>query len=544
MIPFEPNSRADANARTTNVCIWTLKLSEEAATDRIAHYLAPLLGAGDMVTLTGGLGAGKTAFARFLIRALTQDPQLEVPSPTFTLVQTYDIPHKTLKSSQEAYAVPLTIQHLDLFRLEGPSDLHALDFEETIDHAITLVEWPERIARILPPDRLDVMLRLLPGTKKEERLLTLTGYGLWRERLRRAQDIHRLLHSAGWSQAKREHVQGDASSRAYERLFKPDGQSAILMISPPRPDGPPIRRGKSYSTIAKLAENVEAFVALARGLRQHGLSAPDILYADLDAGLLLIEDFGTQNILVNSAPDAERYLASIDAIAHLHAKPVTNTLPVTHERNYVVPPFDMEAMLIEVELILDWYLPHIAGSLISAASRAEFLNMWSQALETVVRGEATWVLRDYHSPNIMWIPERAGVRRVGILDFQDAVMGHPAYDVASIAQDARVNVSLELELKLLTRYGALRRSLQPDFDVSSFARAYALLGAQRATKILGIFARLDKRDAKPQYLKHIPRVEAYLKRNLDHPALSAIKAWYITQIPHLYAPKNTTQPPR
>jgi N-acetylmuramate 1-kinase len=516
-------------ALSQNTSVWTLKLGDEAATRHMANYLSPLLGAGDMVTLTGGLGVGKTAFARHLIRAVMQDMELEVPSPTFTLVQTYEVP--VPKGSK---APPLAIQHMDLFRLKGAEDVLSLDFEETVDHALTLMEWPERASSLLPPSRLDVMLRLLPSAKNDERLLTLTGHGAWAERLRRAQDIHRLLHAAGWADARRTHLQGDASSRAYERLYKADGSTAILMISPPRADGPPIRRGKSYSTIAKLAENVDAFVALARGLRQVGLSAPEILFADLEAGLLLIEDFGDQNVLTQGVPEAERYLASVDALAHLHTKPVSNTLPVTHERNHTVPSFDPEALLIEAELLLDWYMPHILGNLVSAAARAEFLSLWVKALEPVVSAPATWVLRDYHSPNLMWIPDRAGVRRVGILDFQDAVMGHPAYDVVSLAQDARVTVSLELELKLLTRYGALRRAAQADFDVSGFARAYALLGAQRSTKIMGIFARLDKRDRKPQYLKHMPRVEAYLRRNLEHPALAPLKKWYLDQMPKLF----------
>jgi N-acetylmuramate 1-kinase len=517
-------------ASSTDTSVWTLKLNDEAATRHMATYLSALLGAGDMVTLTGGLGVGKTAFARHVIRAVMQDPELEVPSPTFTLVQTYEAYGLKGRPAKE----PLPIQHMDLFRLQGPEDVLSLDFEETVDHALTLMEWPERAQSLLPANRLDVMLRLLPGTKGEERLLTLTGHGAWRERLRLAQDVHRLLQSAGWSDATRTHIQGDASSRAYERLHRADGSTAILMISPPRPDGPAIRRGRSYSAIAKLAENVNAFVAMARGLRQMGLSAPEILFADLEAGLLLIEDFGTENVLVDGVPDANRYIASVEALAHLHSKSVSNSLPLTHEHNYTVPPFDLEALQIEAELLLDWYMPHIMGSLVSAAARAEFLNLWTQSLEPVIHSPSTWVLRDYHSPNLMWIPERSGVRRVGILDFQDAVMGHPAYDVVSLAQDARVTVSLELELKLLTRYGALRRSTQPDFDVSGFARAYALLGAQRATKIMGIFARLDKRDRKPQYLKHMPRVEAYLRRNLDHPALAPLKTWYMDQMPKLF----------
>jgi len=143
-----------------------------------------------------------------------------------------------------------------------------------------------------------------------------------------------------------------------------------------------------------------------------------------------------------------------------------------------------------------------------------------------VLGPGTWTLRDYHSPNLMWLAEREGTRRIGLLDFQDCVIGHPAYDVASLAQDARVDVPEGLELRLLGQYARARAAADPGFDMGAFAAAYATLGAQRATKLLGIFARLDKRDGKPQYLAHLPRIERYLARCLAHPALSDLKLWY------------------
>jgi hypothetical protein len=142
-------------------------------------------------------------------------------------------------------------------------------------------------------------------------------------------------------------------------------------------------------------------------------------------------------------------------------------------------------------------------------------------------------LRDYHSPNLLWLPAREGLARVGLLDFQDAVLGPPAYDVASLLQDARVDVSADLELRLLGHYAKARKAADPDFDVGAFAGSYAIMGAQRATKVLGIFARLDKRDRKPQYLRHVPRVEAYLTRNLRHPALASLKVWYDAHLPRL-----------
>ncbi len=145
-------------------------------------------------------------------------------------------------------------------------------------------------------------------------------------------------------------------------------------------------------------------------------------------------------------------------------------------------------------------------------------------------------MRDYHSPNLIWLPEREGLERVGVIDFQDAVMGHPAYDVASLLQDARVDCSADFELRLLGLYIRERRARDASFDLQSFARSYAVLAAQRATKILGIFARLDKRDGKPGYLAHLPRIEGYLARNLAHPALGDLRAWHETQLPSLVAP--------
>jgi aminoglycoside/choline kinase family phosphotransferase len=201
------------------------------------------------------------------------------------------------------------------------------------------------------------------------------------------------------------------------------------------------------------------------------------------------------------------------------------------EPSYVLRPYDYEALSIEIDLLLDWYLPQYGNGQPSGSVRAEFGHLWRGTLEPVLLASPTWTLRDVHSPNLIWLPDREGIRRVGLLDFQDAVMGHPAYDVASLLQDARVTVPAELELKLLGLYAAERRAADPSFDMAAFAAAYAILAAQRATKILGIFARLDRRDGKPAYLRHLPRIRAYLRRNLAHPALARLRTWYEAQLP-------------
>jgi aminoglycoside/choline kinase family phosphotransferase len=192
----------------------------------------------------------------------------------------------------------------------------------------------------------------------------------------------------------------------------------------------------------------------------------------------------------------------------------------------------MNAFLIEAELLLDWFLPRLDVT-IADSERGSFRALWRELLQPAIDAPPTWVLRDFHSPNLIWLPQRSGLARLGLIDFQDAVMGSPAYDLASLLQDARVDVPEETELALLGRYVRGRGGQQAHFDAAEFIKIYATLAAQRASKILGIFARLDLRDGKPQYLRHLPRVWAYLQRSLSHPALEALNAWYIAHVPAL-----------
>ncbi|MBV9430949.1 MAG: tRNA (adenosine(37)-N6)-threonylcarbamoyltransferase complex ATPase subunit type 1 TsaE [Hyphomicrobiales bacterium] len=505
------------------VFTWTVVANGEAETTRLARHLASFVGAGDLITLSGGLGVGKTSFARGLIRAVLRDPATEVPSPTFTLLQAY-----------EGERFPLI--HADLFRLQSRADLEALGWEEMSEDALVLVEWPERAGVDRAQDRLDVTLALSPSVvvkASDERIVTFTGFGGWCSRLRLVKAAFDLIAARGWKDAEREFIQGDASTRAYERLRRA-GETAILMISPPRPDGPPLREGRPYSAIAKLAERADAFVAMAQGLAQIGYSSPKILGRDLDQGVLLIEDLGQEGVLDADGPIAERYALAADLLADLHRRDLAESLPIEDGREHSIPRYDLEALLVEVDLLNDWYAPHVLGSALPASARAEFARHWRAALVPIVTGPRSWTLRDFHSPNLLWLAHRAGLARLGLLDFQDAVIGHPAYDLASLLQDARVDVPAELELKLLAAYTLARKLADPKFDLGSFAAAYATLGAQRATKILGIFARLDRRDRKPQYLAHLPRLKKYLVRNLAHPALRDLKLWYETNLPSLF----------
>ena len=515
--------QADAATPESSLATWRMEIASESELDEVAMQIAALVKAGDLVTLTGDLGAGKTALARALIRRLCEDPALEAPSPTFTLMQLYD-------------GKNFPIVHADLYRVQSPDELGELGWDEAAEGALVLVEWADRMGDSIAGDRLDVALELDPRRGDAWRQITLTGYGEFAERVDRARALSHLLNASGWANAERTFMLGDASVRAYERLRKPNGERAILMISPPRPDGPPVRFGKPYSAIARLAENIEPFLAMAEALASKGVSAPRILAHDTDAGLAIIEDLGTQGVLGGDGlPDADRYREATTILAFLHATDTPRTIPSVDGRTYSIPPYDLDALLIEVDLLVDWYAPHFCGVKLSSAAKAIFQSLWRSTLEDIANARSTWVLRDYHSPNLIWLPLRQGLARVGVIDFQDCVLGHPAYDVASLLQDARVDVSDELELRLLSHYAMTRSKADPEFAMPDFAAAYAIMGAQRATKILGIFTRLDRRDGKPAYLAHMPRVERYLRKNLEHPALAAIKGWYKTHLPRLIA---------
>ena len=503
---------------------WEIVLPEEGATEDLGRFLAEFLLPGDLVALSGGLGGGKSVLARALIRELTGDPDLEVPSPTFTLIQPYEAKSRDGKPA-------MAIVHADLYRLRGPDELIELGFDELAENALTLVEWPERMEPRGGPT-LTVELSLRPEFGEGSRFVRIDGLNGMRARLDRARAVRGLLAKSGWDEADRLRMQGDASTRLYERLVKPDGARAVLMIAPARPDGPPLRDGKPYSAIVKLAETVDAFVAIDRGLRALGLSAPKIFSEDRRQGLLILEDLGSEPVVENGAPRPERYAEAVRLLAKLHATDLPATLPVAEGVEHVLPPYDLEALLFEAELLPEWYAAR-AGTSLSEPARAEFLALWTDALKELLTEPATWTLRDYHSPNLIWLPEREGLERVGLIDFQDAVLGHPAYDLASLLQDARVDASADFELRLLGLYIRERRAREPGFDLQAFARAYAVLAAQRATKILGIFARLDKRDGKPGYLAHLPRIEGYLARNLAHPALGALRGWHERHVPNL-----------
>lgn len=296
-----------------------------------------------------------------------------------------------------------------------------------------------------------------------------------------------------------EPIKGDASSRRYWRLHHEDGRSAILMLMPPPPPG--------HTNETALATTVVPFVAISFYLHNLGLSTPQIYAWDNQAGCVLLEDLGCLHYHDLDSTNT-LYHEALNVLLTLHNQPHHPLIP-THDHTtwHALPTYNTDILLKEISLWGLWALPAENWERIAAP----FLQAWREVLDYALsQAPSTLVLRDFHSPNFLWCPQRTQKQRLGILDFQDACIGHAAYDLVSLLQDARVDIAPEVEEKFLTIYLD-----HAGGDPHAFLQAYRCLGAQRATKIIGIFHRLKKRDGKAIYMQNVPRVYTYLMRNLD-----------------------------
>jgi N-acetylmuramate 1-kinase len=341
-----------------------------------------------------------------------------------------------------------------------------------------------------------------------------------------------FLEAAGWGSADYAQVAGDASLRQYARLTRGD-ETSMLMDWPAGPDAPVGAGHSSYSKLAHLAEDVRPFVAVGDYLRGCGLSAPEIIAADYEAGFLLLDDLGQgdfgKSIERGHGPAGEAlddmYRAGLDVLVTLQEAGTPGPLPVGDGTFHTVPSFDDGIYRIETAMPLDWYLPVVMGREASAGLKAEYAQIWTDLWSLIEAGPRTLFLRDFHSPNILWKSGATGLDRIGLIDYQDALIGSCAYDPVSFLQDARRDVPRERETAMQSYFVEAKKSVDFRFDVEEFAAAYAVLGAERALRLMGLWPRLLKRDNKPNYMQHMARTHDYLKRNLEHPSLATLAAF-------------------
>lgn len=459
-----------------------IRLTDASATAALARQIAPRLRPGDVLLLQGSIGAGKTTFARALIRARLGREE-DVPSPTFTLVQTYPDPAGD-------------IWHCDLYRLTDPQEVMELGLEEAFTDSICLIEWPDRLG----PDQPATALLCDFTAHDDHHTVTFSGSDAWRDRLsgiatNRADARAAFLSGSAWGDWTATDVAGDASSRSYQRLTGPAGDSVIAMDANPA-----------------TGEQTAPFVAIARWLTDHALSAPAILKADTVNGFILLEDLGPTTLAAAAAPEDTLYDAAVDVLIALDGMDPPHLQPMT---------------------------PDVAGSMVAitaeyyhACDPAPLVTAVREAMQTHAPVADRIALRDYHAENLIWRPDRTGLDRIGLLDFQDAFLAPSGYDLASLLRDIRRTVSPAQIDRQIARFAAGTGT-----DPQTVTTRVAVLAAQRNLRILGVFARLSQR-GKPQYATLLPQVWDTLMRDLAHPALTDLRTVVLRDLP----PPGHTRP--
>ncbi len=484
-------------------------LKDEAATVEFGEDLALALKAGECVALSGDLGAGKSTFARAFIRAMADDETLEVPSPTFTLVQSYDL--------------RIPVAHFDLYRLADASELDELGFDEALADGICLVEWPEKAEEALPADRITLTF----SHEDDGRRIHLTAPDAAFERITRSLAIRKFLIDAAHPDARRRHLTamlrsgpmnarhpgwcaGEDSHGCAETQAGtyPPGRQVLPAARPYRRGRRPIRRDLATPAQTRFRGTGDLRVRPRPGSAAHRKS--------------WIRRHPRHRWPPRRGALHRRRAASRPAACQPAERDIAIAEGVVHS----IPDFDRTAIRIETSLLVDWYLPWKRGRPASDDERREYFAVWDGLIDVLASAEKNLLLRDFHSPNILWRQDRAGFDRIGIIDFQDAMIGPTAYDVASLVQDARVTIEPDLAKRMMTAYISERRELGP-FDEATFRRDWHLMAAQRNCKLAGIWVRLKERDGKPGYMKHMPRTFAYLEHALSHQVLTPLREWCI-----------------
>ena len=354
----------------------------------------------------------------------------------------------------------------------------------------------------------------------------------------RAAQREAFLAAAGLADAERQALPGDASTRAYVRLVRSGRPSLMLMDSPPAAEGRTLPAGATederiaagYAAMARLsASRIDAFVASAGYLRARGLSAPAIIAFDTGLGFAILEDLGDglfARLIEDGQDQRPLYAAAVEALVLLQNETPPPVLQADGA-SWPLLAYDDLALKTGADLFVQW-LPKLDPRVaISADDAAEWDALWRPARLRAAAGATAFTHRDYHAENLLWLPQRSGVARVGMIDFQDCVLAHPSWDLHSLLQDARRDVPQQLEAAMLDHYFALR----PDIERETFMADYAALAALNEARIIGIFSRLISRDGKPRYRAFLPRMWRHLMTNLQRDDLTPVRRWIEARVP-------------
>ena len=469
-------------------------------TEALAKEVSLIIQKGDFISLIGPLGSGKTTLTKYIINNICEASQ-EVTSPTFTLSQTYP-----------AKRSPIT--HYDLYRIEDYSDLEEIGFSETLEEGIVIIEWADKFSNKLPKNRLQIQIEDDGGNN---RIAHIKGYGSWDKRLERNIHLNNFINQCNLEIIDKNWMQGDASERSYQRIITPDNSYVIMNHN----------QKKTKENPTKLAENFEAFILINYHLESLGIKVPKIFEVDTKNSFLLLEDLGNiqySEINPNSDNIFDYYIPALESLILIQDSHHKKNLEYGGMR-HTLNSYDNNIYLEELKLLVNWYWPYKKGTLCEIDAYNEYIDIW-EALLSKISHSSTLTLRDFHSPNLLWIDSENGLRRCGIIDFQDALIGHPLYDLVSLTQDARINISSELEIQILNYYIELKYPEISEDLRMSLVQDYHIIATQRCCKILGVFARLAMSANRPEYLLHIPRIIGYIDRNFENQVLKDLSGWF------------------
>ena len=327
-----------------------------------------------------------------------------------------------------------------------------------------------------------------------------------------------FVKDSGLKITRSDPLKSDASFRTYERLYS-ESKTFILMDAPPQ-----------------TGENCKAFLAISNYLIDSGFSAPNIYKHDLENGFLILEDFGDRLfslIMKDNFNEKNLYINALDCLLALQDRTVTEYVKIFDNEKYKIPLYDELALLKEVNLLIDWFYPTIFGERINEKLRVEYVSIWKDLISRLDKTNKVLVLRDYHVDNLIYLKDRNGINRVGLLDFQDAVIGSPLYDLVSLLEDSRILVKKNIVDEMIKRFLNNTNMVKSDF-----IRDYSIFGAQRHSKVIGIFTRLYKRDKKSNYLKFIPYTWDLLEKSLTNLPSSDLSSWLNKNIPSEFRKKK------